>query len=101
MGFEGGVKAQFSTESTIYPWIKVGLTSKEVEFEGETFTFESDRKIGFQGAFGVDYPLGEVLSVSPAVRVNLMSVDDDDFFDDPDVRFLTFDLGVHIHLPRR
>jgi hypothetical protein len=40
-----------------------------------------------------------VISVSPALRVNLLSVDDDEFFDDPEVRYLTFDIGAHIHLP--
>lgn len=100
-GFEGGVKALFPTQGDILPWLKVGLTGKTVEFEGTGADFESDRQIGFQGAFGVDFPLGEVLSVSPAVRVNLMSVDDDEFFDDPGVRYMTFDLGAHIHLPQR
>jgi hypothetical protein len=101
LGFEGGVKASFPTPGGVEPWIRAGLTSKKVEFDGESLDFESDRQLGFQGAFGVDFPLGEVLSVSPAIRVNLMSVDDDDFFDDPGVRYLTFDLGAHIHLPRR
>lgn len=101
VGFEGGVRAAFPTQGGTEPWIRAGLTSKNVEFDGEPVDFESDRQLGFQGAFGVDFPLGEALSVSPAVRVNLMSVDDDDFFDDPSVRFLTFDLGVHLHLPRR
>jgi len=100
-GFEGGVKAVFPTQGGIHPWLKVGLTSKVVEFDGVVVNFESDRQLGFQGAFGVDFPLGEVLSVSPALRVNLMSVDDDEFFDDPGIRYLTFDLGAHIHLPRR
>lgn len=101
LGFEGGIKAVFPTQGGTVPWIKAGLTSKKVEFDGEVVDFESDRQLGFQGAFGVDFPLGEVISVSPALRVNLMSVDDDDFFDDPEVRYLTFDLGAHIHLPQR
>ena len=87
-----GAKFIVQSERTFVPWLKAGLVAHKVEFDGTDFNFESDRKYGFQAAAGLDFPLGEVLSVSPALRMNVLNFDDGDFFDDPEVRFLSVDL---------
>jgi hypothetical protein len=98
-GFELGGKLILSGQRRFLPWAKAGLIGHKLELDAGPFEFESDRKYGFQAAVGLDYPLGEVLSVSPALRFNSLSVDDDGFFEDPGVRYFSFDLGAHIHIP--
>jgi hypothetical protein len=100
-GFEAGAKFILPTETRALPWAKAGVVYHTVEFDGAFGDFESDRNLGFQAGIGMDFPLGEVLSVSPGVRVTLLDVgDDDDFFPESEVRYFTFDIAAHIHFPR-
>jgi opacity protein-like surface antigen len=99
-GFEAGVKFLVPTEARILPWLKAGLIAHEMKFDtGTGLEAESDREYGFQAAAGVDFPLGEVVSVSPGLRFNMIEMGDDDAFE-TEVRYLSFDLGLHFHIPR-
>ncbi len=99
-GFEAGAKFMLPSRGGARPWAKAGAVWHAMEFDGEIFRAESDRSLGFQGAIGMDFPLGRVLSVSPSLRLNLMDIEDDGFFDRSEVRYLSFDIGAHIHFPR-
>jgi opacity protein-like surface antigen len=100
-GLEAGAKFILPSSGRALPWAKVGIVYHKVEFDGDLFNFESDRNLGFQAGIGIDYPLGEVLSVSPGVRVTLFDVgNDDDFFPESQVRYVNIDIAAHIHLPR-
>lgn len=102
-GFEGGIKFLIPSERSIVPWLKAGVIGHTVTFDSGIVAFESDRKYGFQGAAGIDFPLGDVVSVSPAVRVNFLDLDDpddDDFLESAEVRWLSLDIGAHFHIPR-
>ena len=99
-GFEAGVKFLIPTQARILPWLKAGLIAHEMKFDtGTGFESESDREYGFQAAAGLDFPLGEVVSVSPGLRFNMIEFGDDDVFEEPEVRYLSFDLGMHFHIP--
>jgi hypothetical protein len=102
-GFEVGAKVAMPLDGRALPWLKVGLMAHTVSFDSGVVNFESDRKYGVQAAVGLDVPLGRVLSISPSVRVNFLDLDDpgsDTFLDSPEVRYLSLDLGAHIHIPR-
>lgn len=100
-GFEVGGKFILPREGgRALPWAKAGLIAHKAEFDAGAFQSESDREYGFQVAVGVDFPLGEVLSVSPALRYNQLSFGEDFLEDDPDVQYISFDIGAHIHIPR-
>jgi len=98
-GFEAGVKFIIPTEARILPWLKAGAIAHEVKFESDAFESESDREWGFQAAAGLDFPLGEVVSVSPGLRFNMLETSDDGLFENPEVKYLSFDLGLHFHIP--
>jgi hypothetical protein len=99
-GFEVGGKFMIPTANRILPWLKAGLVAHKTTFDAGSIEFESDRTLGFQAAGGLDFPLGDVLSVSPGLRFTMLENDQDGFFSEPEVRFLSFDLGLHIHIPR-
>jgi len=99
-GFEAGVKFMIPTEARILPWLKAGAIAHELKFDSGTgFESETDREWGFQVAAGLDFPLGEVVSVSPGLRFNMLEVGDAGVFEEPEVRYLSFDLGLHFHIP--
>jgi hypothetical protein len=98
-GFEAGVKFLIPTEARILPWLKAGLIAHEMKVDTDAIDFESDREYGFQAAAGLDFPLGEVVSVSPGLRFNMLEIGEDDAFADPEVKYLSFDLGLHFHIP--
>jgi hypothetical protein len=98
-GFEAGVKFLIPTEARILPWLKAGLIAHELKVESDAFESESDREWGFQAAAGLDFPLGEVVSVSPGLRFNMIEFGEDDVFEEPETKYLSFDLGLHFHIP--
>ena len=67
-GFEGGVKLMANRQGRILPWLRGGLIAQELTADFSEGEVSSDTGIGFQIAAGVDVPLGEVLSFSPALR---------------------------------
>jgi hypothetical protein len=97
-GFEVGAKFILPTQMVATPWLKAGLIAHRAEFDGDVVHFESDRTYGFQGAIGLDYPLGRVISVSPALRVNVLDLDED-LLGAPEIRSVSLDIGAHIHFP--
>ncbi len=96
-GFEAGAKFILSSGSGgVLPWIRAGAILHELEFaNGAT----SDRGLGFQTSAGVDIPLGEVLSFSPAVRYQRFSPEFDTLIGDFEetASFFSLDFGLHIH----
>ncbi len=96
-GFEAGAKFILSsTGEGVLPWIRAGAILHELEFEnGAT----SDRGLGFQTSAGVDIPLGQVLSFSPAVRYQRVSPEFDTLIGsfEGTAGFFSLDFGVHIH----
>jgi len=104
-GFEGGAKILLSRgEGAVLPWLKVGAIYHKAKFEFEGVEGESDWGLGIQLGGGVDIPLGEVLSFSPALRYQAYTASFEPFglelesFEiDNDVSFLSLDMGLHIH----
>lgn len=98
-GFELGGKFIIPSENGVFPWLKVGVVADKVQFDTAIGDFESDREWGFQAAAGLDFPLGNVLSVSPGLRLTLLDYNDAGFFSQSEVRHLSVDLGAHINIP--
>ncbi|MEQ9399885.1 MAG: outer membrane beta-barrel protein [Longimicrobiales bacterium] len=101
-GFEGGAKFILTpTPTGVLPWVRAGATFHDLEVESGAFRATSDRKVGFQASAGVDIPLGQVLSFSPALRYQAYTAEFDVISDnivaERDVAFLALDFGVHIH----
>lgn len=95
-GFEAGAKFIFASPgSGVLPWVRGGAILHKLE-NGGLIQVESDRSLGIQAAAGVDIPLGNVLSFSPAVRYQTYTPDFDGL-DDGSVSFVSLDFGVHIH----
>jgi len=100
-GFEVGAKLLFARESGVLPWAKVGAIFNTLRFEEGAFEAESDRSLGLQAAIGLDIPLGETISFSPALRYQALGAD----FDaaggvvtvEEDVRSFSLDFGIHVH----
>lgn len=99
-GFEGGAKFILPMGGRWHPWARAGVIYHRLELDGGIVDWESDRQLGFQGAIGVDFPLGDVLSVTPALRMHILDFDDADLLDDAEIRYFSFDIGAHIHFPR-
>ena len=101
-GFEGGVKLMANRQGRILPWLRGGLIAQELTADFSEGEVSSDTGIGFQIAAGVDIPLGEVLSFSPALRYQTFDADfdvvDSEFVDaEATVQHLALDFGLHIH----
>lgn len=100
-GFEAGVKLLFARRAGVLPWARLGGIFNALDFDDGSFDVESDRSLGLQVAVGVDVPLGETLSFSPALRYQAWTADFDTFggpgFVERDVRTLSLDFGVHVH----
>jgi opacity protein-like surface antigen len=101
-GFEGGAKILFTREGSILPWLKVGAIYHKAKFNVDGVEGESDWGFGFQAGGGVDIPLGNVLSFSPALRYQKYTATFEpfglEFLElDNDVSFLSLDMGLHIH----
>lgn len=106
-GWEAGATFMVPGRYGIAPWLRAGAIWHRTSFEFAEADFQTDREWGFQAAFGVDVPIGEWFSLSPAIRYNTVdpTIDVDDF-DDADfaagtVQYLSLDLGLRLHLPRR
>jgi hypothetical protein len=99
-GLEAGAKFIIPTDIAVLPWAKAGVVYHKAELDESVVGFETDRNLGFQGAVGFDFPLGDVLSVSPSVRVTLLDFgDDEEFFEQAEARYVNFDVAAHIHIP--
>jgi len=103
-GFEAGAKVLFSTAERALPgrpWVRLGVVANKAELQLLGFDSTSDTGVGFQGSVGVDLPLGEVLSFSPALRYQRFSAEFTPVGDltvaKTTVSYLSLDLGLHIH----
>jgi|GEM_PF-1481257 len=106
-GFEGGLTFVIPVRHGFTPWLRAGATWHRTSFEFDVADFRADREWGFQAAGGLDIPLGEMFSISPGVRYNTLSPSVDFPDDSPidvdagTVQYLSFDLGLKFHIPRR
>jgi hypothetical protein len=104
-GWDGGVTFFIPVERGVTPWLRAGVIWHRTTFEFAEQDFESDREWGFQGAAGFDVPLGDLLSISPAVRYNTVNPTVE-LLETPlnieagTVQYLSFDLGLKFHIPR-
>lgn len=99
-GLEGGVKLHPTRATNAHPWVRIGAIYHTFAGRIAGVEFESDRQVGLQLGLGVDLPLGQVMSVSPAVRFHSWTAK----FDGPNgldptdsergVRYLSVDLGA-------
>lgn len=104
-GFNGGVQANFSPMMALggmSPWLRGGAVYREVEFEAGDddvgVSVESDPALGFEVGGGLDYPLGQVISVTPGVRYVRYTPEFDDAIDagedEGDVSYFVADIGL-------
>ncbi|HKK91960.1 MAG TPA: outer membrane beta-barrel protein [Longimicrobiales bacterium] len=100
-GFEAGAKFLLDRESGVLPWARVGAVLNKLDFEEGSFEAESDRSVGLQASVGVDIPLGETISFSPAVRYQAWTVDFEtlggSIAAEQAVRSFSLDFGIHVH----
>lgn len=101
-GPELGVKVIGSRYRGVLPWARLGLTYHQLSGTLASAEFESDRRAGVQASLGADIPLGEVLSIAPAVRFQNWTARFAGPFEmfgvDQNVRYVAFELGAHFHL---
>ncbi len=101
-GPELGVKLIAPRRWGVLPWARVGTTYHKLGGTIGAVEFNSDREFGLQASLGADIPLGEVLSLSPAVRVHNWNAPFDGPIDafslNQNVRYVSLDLGAHFHL---
>jgi hypothetical protein len=104
-GFEMGGKFILPSETRAHPWVKAGLLAPRSVLRAGASRFESDRHLGFQAAVGLDAPLTETVSLSPALRFNNFTSEFEGiegvfepFQPKADFRYLSFDIGLHVHL---
>lgn len=101
-GFEGGAKILFTREAEVLPWVRVGASFDKVKVAQGSFTATSDRAVGIQASAGMDIPLGETLSFSPAVRYQQYTADfpvlGGSLIAREDVSYVTLDFGLHVHI---
>lgn len=104
-GFEGGVKLHPRRASNAHPWARIGAIYHNFAGQVSGEDFESNRQVGLQLGLGVDLPLGEVLSVTPAVRFNSWTAKFEGALGlDPletqrPVRYLAIDIGARFLIP--
>ncbi len=100
-GFEVGAKLLMNRQSGVLPWARVGAVFNQLKYEEGSFEAESDRSVGLQAAVGLDIPLGETLSFSPALRYQAWTADFDVLGEtiqtERSVRSLSLDFGIHVH----
>jgi len=100
-GFETGVKYIFSRTRGVLPWARIGGIFNTLDVEDGGIDAESDRGFGFQGAVGVDIPLGDKISFTPALRYQAFDADFDAiggaFQTEQEVRYFAIDFGIHFH----
>lgn len=102
-GFEAGAKLILPAESmrAVSPWIRGGIVANKAKVDIGGFETTSDTGLGLQASVGVDVPLGDVLSFSPALRYQRFSADfatiGDFLVASETVSYLSLDFGLHIH----
>lgn len=100
-GFEAGAKFLMNRESGVLPWARVGAIFNKLDYEEGSFEAESDRSIGLQASVGLDIPLGETLSFSPALRYQAWTADfgaiPEVLGSEVDMRSFSLDFGLHVH----
>lgn len=103
-GFEAGVKAMFGGGTMpVSPFVKGGVLfhtlSVAGEGEGVEAEVESDNAIGFEVGGGVAIPLGQRMSVTPALTYSKFSTDEEDeFFGEVNVSGLRLDIGLNFRI---
>ncbi len=96
-GFEAGLQYTAMPGATLRPWIRAGGVYQEAETEFGTLVATSDREFGFQVAGGVRFPLGDVVSVSPGLRYQRLSLDEDV----GTLSYLVGEVGLRWTIPNR
>jgi hypothetical protein len=103
-GFEGGAKILFGAapfSGALSPWLRAGVVANKLKVDDGTFEVTSDTGIGFQAALGIDLPLGEVLSFSPAIRYQRFPAEFEGVggivVAEETVSYISLDFGLHIH----
>jgi hypothetical protein len=109
-GVTVGVKLLLPTAPRLRPFVKGGVTFKELKGTyGSSTTsrgLTTDRKPGYELGLGADYGLLGILSVSPQVRyvgqnfdARIPGVTSTATTENQGVNFFTFDLGLSVHTP--
>ena len=96
-GFEAGLQYTAMPGATVRPWIRAGGIYQQAESEFGATLVTSDREFGFQAAGGVRFPLGDVISVSPGLRYQRLSIEGAV----GDLSYLVGELGMRFTLPER
>ncbi len=105
--FEAGGKLLFGgsdRSSPVLPWVRAGVVIADAHVDLGSLDATSNYGVGLQGSAGVDIPLGQVLSFSPAVRYQRFPAEfdvlDNALAAKETVSFFSLDFGVHIHPTR-
>jgi hypothetical protein len=82
----------------VAPWVRAGAiyNTAEFDYEADAFDRESDGQLGYEVGGGLTFPLGLVVSFTPAVRYRSYSPEFGDARGGEDVDFSTVvaDLGL-------
>jgi opacity protein-like surface antigen len=89
-GFGAGVIANFNAGS-IQPFLRAGVAVNQLSAAGED---AQDEQVGFRVGGGLNFPLGNRLSVTPGVLYTAYGIKDSDF----DVTHLTVDVGLKLRI---
>lgn len=92
-GFDAGVRASFATSGTLQPFVKGGLVYYKGELSGDGASVAGDSELGFEVGGGLDYALGNKISVTPALSYTQVSGDDGS-----DAKMVKLDIGLRFKL---
>jgi opacity protein-like surface antigen len=103
-GFDAGVKVSFAGGSMpVSPFVRGGVVFHKLSLQGEDegveVEIESDNAIGFDVGAGVSIPLGQRMSVTPALSYSKFNTaDDDEVFEDVAIGGIRLDIGLNFRI---
>lgn len=99
-GVEAGLQFTAAGGAPVELWLRGGLVYHKVESDAGPVTVESDRKLGIQGVAGLNFAVGDRISLAPGVRFQTIDpkidLDGDDLSIEGRTSFVSIQLGLKI-----
>lgn len=96
-GFRGGLMASLAPMGALSPYLHGGAVFRSLDYQLGSFRREFDNALGFEVGGGLEYALGQVISITPGVRYVRYAPGDTDgssATDDRAISFLNADVGL-------